>query len=63
MPEVTEKVTKRKESLFAFLGRLMKIEGGVLEFIFSTMSAIFINIISPMSLTAVTELLKKRTLD
>lgn len=62
-PEVTEKVTKRKESLFAFLGRLMKIEGGVLEFIFSTMSAIFINLISPLSLTAATELLKKRTLD
>ena len=62
-PEVAEKVTKRKESLFAFLGRLMKIEGGVLEFIMSTLSAIFINIISPMSLTAVTELLKKRTLD
>lgn len=62
-PEVTEKATKRKESLFAFLGRLMKIEGGVLEFIFSTMSAIFINLISPLSLTAATELLKKRTLD
>ena len=62
-PEVTEKATKRKESLFAFLGRLMKIEGGVLEFIFSTMSAIFVNLISPLSLTAVTELLKKRTLD
>ena len=62
-PEVTEKITKRKESLFAFLGRLMKIEGGVLEFIFSTMSAIFINLISPLSLTAVTELLRKRTLD
>lgn len=62
-PEVAQEVTKRKESLFAFLGRLMKIEGGVLEFIFSTMSAIFINIISPLSLTAVTELLKKRTLD
>ena len=62
-PEAAEKVTKRKESLFAFLGRLMKIEGGVLEFIFSTMSAIFINLIAPLSLTAVTELLKKRTLD
>ena len=62
-PEVTEKITKRKESLFAFLGRLMKIEGGVLEFIFSTMSAIFINLIAPLSLTAATELLKKRTLD
>ena len=58
-PEVTEKATKRKESLFAFLGRLMKIEGGVLEFIFSTMSAIFINLISPLSLTAVLELRRK----
>lgn len=64
-PEVTEKAAKRKESLFAFLGRLMKIEGGVLEFIFSTMSAIFINIISPMSLVAVAEIKtkKKRALD
>ena len=62
-PEVTEKATKRKESLFAFLGRLMKIEGGVLEFIFSTLSAIFVNLIAPLSLTAVTELLKKRALD
>lgn len=62
-PEVTEKITKRKESLFAFLGRLMKIEGGVLEFIMSTLSAIFVNLISPLSLTAATELLKKRTLD
>ena len=58
-PEVTEKTTKRKESLFAFLGRLMKIEGGVLEFIFSTMSAIFINLIAPLSLTAVLELRRK----
>ena len=64
-PEVTEKITKRKESLFAFLGRLMKIEGGVLEFIISTMSAIFINIISPMSLVAVAEIKtkEKRILD
>lgn len=64
-PEVIEKAAKRKESLFAFLGRLMKIEGGVLEFIFSTMSAIFINIISPMSLVAVAEIKtkKKRALD
>ena len=62
-PEVTEKAAKRKESLFAFLGRLMKIEGGVLEFIMSTLSAIFVNLISPLSLTAATELLKKRTLD
>ena len=63
-PEITEKVTKRKESLFSFLGRLMHLEGGILEFIFSTMSAIFINLISPLSLTAATEILKnnKQTL-
>ena len=63
-PEITEKVTKRKESLFGFLGRLMHLEGGILEFVMSTMSAIFINLISPLSLTAVTELLKnnKQTL-
>ena len=59
-PEVTQKVTKRKESLFAFLGRLMKIEGGVLEFTMSTLSAIFVNLIAPLSLVAVAELRKKK---
>lgn len=58
-PAVTEKVINRKESLFGFLGRIMHLEGGVLEFIFSTMSAIFINLIAPLSLTAVSEILKK----
>ena len=57
-PEITEKVTKKKESLFSFLGRLLHMEGGVLEFIMSTLSAIFVNLIAPLSLTAVTELLK-----
>ena len=61
-PEVTEKVTKRKESLFAFLGRILKIEGGIIEFTMSTLSAIFVNLISPLSLVAVTELSKKRKL-
>lgn len=61
-PEVTEKVTKRKESLFAFLGRILKIEGGILEFTMSTLSAIFVNLISPLSLVAVTELSRKRKL-
>ena len=63
-PEITEKVTTRKESHFSFLSRLMHLEGGILEFIMSTMSAIFINLISPLSLTAVTEILKdnKQTL-
>lgn len=58
-PEVTQKVTKRKESLFSFLGRLMHLEGGILEFIMSTLSAIFVNLISPLSATAVIELKKK----
>lgn len=61
-PEVTQKGAKRKESLFTFLGRLMKIEGGVLEFTMSTLSAIFINIICPFSLVAVAELRKKKEL-
>lgn len=61
-PEVTQKVTRRKESLFAFLGRLMKIEGGVLEFTMSTLSAIFVNLIAPLSLVAVAELRKKKEL-
>lgn len=59
-PEVKEEKIKRKESLFAFLGRLMKIEGGVLEFIMSTLSAIFVNIVCPFSLVAVGELNKKK---
>lgn len=59
-PEVTEEKIQRKESLFAFLGRLWKLEGGILEFIMSTLSAIFVNLIAPLSLTAVTELMKNR---
>lgn len=58
-PEVKEETVKRKESLFVFLGRLLHLEGGILEFIMSTLSAIFVNLIAPLSLTAVTELLKK----
>lgn len=61
-PEVKEEKIKRKESLFAFLGRLMKIEGGVLEFIMSTLSAIFVNLIAPLSMVAVAELRKKKEL-
>lgn len=61
-PEVTEKVTKRKESLFSFLGRLMHLEGGILEFTMSTLSAIFVNLICPFSMVAVTELKKKKDL-
>ena len=59
-PEVMEEKLQRKESLFAFLGRLIGLEGGILEFIMSTLSAIFINLIAPLSLTAVIELNKKK---
>lgn len=59
-PEVMEEKLQRKESLFAFLGRMIGLEGGILEFIMSTLSAIFINLISPMSLSAVIELNRKK---
>ena len=61
-PEVTQEVTKKKEKLFAFLGRLLHVDSGVFEFTMSTLSAIFVNLIAPMSLVAVAEL-KKRKLD
>ena len=59
-PEVMEEKIQRKESLFAFLGRMIGLEGGILEFIMSTLSAIFINLISPMSLSAVIELNRRK---
>lgn len=58
-PEIQSNVIKRKESLFTFLGRIFGLEGGILEFIMSTLSAIFVNLISPLSLTAVIELSKR----
>lgn len=61
-PEVVQEVTKKKERLFAFLGRMLHIDSGVFEFIMSTLSAIFVNLIAPMSLVAVTELRKKKSL-
>lgn len=59
-PEVMEEKLQRKESLFAFLGRLIGLEGGILEFVMSVMSAVFINLISPMSLSAVIELNRRK---
>lgn len=59
-PEVTEEKIQRKESLFSFLGRLLHLEGGILEFIMSTLSAVFVNLIAPLSLTAVVEMLKNK---
>lgn len=55
-PDATAEKPVVRESLFAFLGRLMHMKGGVLEFIMSTLSAVFVNLIAPLSLTAVTEL-------
>ena len=59
-PEVKSNVIQRKESLFTFLGRILGLEGGILEFTMSTLSAIFVNLISPLSLTAVVELKKRK---
>lgn len=59
-PEVTSEKVHRKESLFSFLGRIWHIENSILEFIMSSLSAIFINLIAPLSLSAVTELLNKK---
>lgn len=50
---VKEEETVKKESLFAFLGRLIGLDGGILEFIMSTLSAVFINLISPLSVSVV----------
>lgn len=58
-PEIQSNVIQRKESLFTFLGRILGLEGGILEFIMSTLSAIFVNLISPLSLSAVIELSKR----
>lgn len=60
VPEAESGEARRKESLFAFLGRILKIEGGLLEFTMSTLSAVFVNLIAPLSLTAVTELYRKK---
>ena len=59
-PEVMEEKLQKKESLFSFLGRMIGLEGGILEFIMSVMSAVFINLIAPLSLTAVIELNKRK---
>ena len=49
--------TEERETLFTFFGRILGIESGIIEFIMSTLSAVFINLISPMSVTVVVSLL------
>lgn len=49
------KATKR-EGVFAFLARITGVDGGLLEFIMSALSAVFINLISPLSVSVVVSL-------
>ena len=58
-PTAVESKTVRKESLFDFLGRVFNFESGIIAFVMSTLSAIFVNLIAPMSLVAVTEIKRK----
>lgn len=59
-PNAVKEDIKRKESIFTYLGRLLHCDGGILAFILSTLSAIFVNLIAPLSLTAVIELMYKK---
>ena len=52
-----ESEVKKRESLFAFMGRHFHLDGGILEFIMSTLSAVFINLISPLSVSVVVSFL------
>lgn len=57
-PDASKKESEvhRKESFFSFVGRTFHLNGSVLEFVMSVLSAIFINLIAPLSVTAVIEL-------
>lgn len=55
-PQAIEGEKQVKKTLFAFLGDFFGFPNDILEFIMSTLSAIFINLICPLSLTAVVEL-------
>lgn len=61
-PQAENKDNNIKKSLFAFISDFIGLEAGILEFIMSTLSAIFVNLICPLSLTAVVELLQKKDL-
>lgn len=58
---INKEEVKEKESLFVFLGHILHIDGGILEFIMSTLSAVFINLISPLSVSVVVSFTKKET--
>lgn len=55
---VTESAV-RKESFYTVAGRILRVRGDILEFIMSIMSALFVNLIAPLSLSACLELTKR----
>lgn len=57
---IEKKDSIQKESLWSFLGRILKIDSGILAFVMSVLSAIFINLISPFSFTVVMALLTEQ---
>lgn len=61
-PEAAKNASEsvQKEKFFTFLSRNMGVKSGILEFIMSTLAAIFINLIAPLSLSAVIELKNKQ---
>lgn len=61
-PQAIEGEKQVKKTLFAFLGDFFGFPNDILEFIMSTLSAIFVNLICPLSLTAVVELFENKHL-
>lgn len=61
-PQAVEGDKQIKKTLFAFLGDFFGFPNDILEFIMSTLSAVFINLICPLSLTAVVELFDNKHL-
>lgn len=55
-----EDEAQKKETLFVYIGRAINVDGGILSFIMSTLSAVFINLISPFTVTSVISLLNKK---
>lgn len=61
-PQAIEGEKQVKKTLFAFLGDFFGFPNDILEFVMSTLSAIFVNLICPLSLTAVVELFEDKHL-
>lgn len=59
-PQAVSENVQKKETFSQYLGRKTGIDGGVIEFILSTLSAVFINLISPFSVTVVISLFNNK---